>query len=200
MKLTWGKWALVRDETSIDVERLTPNNLEKIYIALQDMRRLFRSRNRSMLDQGNKGNPTEQQMFFINLLDKTRFYFDNKISRFQLRYGLRRDDNFGERLASRVLQWRLRLQNLEALLSSFPTIANDVLPLEQQDESKFYHPPNPFSNTKEIFVATISNIASKTSRIWLRSTPFSSTKRPARLLIMWPMTTPSWPTRLTMTP
>ncbi|KUI60943.1 MYND-type zinc finger protein MUB1 [Cytospora mali] len=131
-------WTLVRDETGIDIERLTPSNVEKIYVAFQDMRILFRTRKRRKYPHPQEEDVTDEQMFFIDLLDATRFRFSNRISRFQLHYGLRRDDDFGERLATRVVQWRLRLQDPDDLLFELPQIGPDVLPVEQQDENFKY--------------------------------------------------------------
>ncbi|ROV96559.1 hypothetical protein VMCG_07817 [Cytospora schulzeri] len=127
-------WALVRDETGIDIERLTPNNIEKIYVAFQDMRRLFKTKYRYRYPGSQKDGIPDAQIFFIDLLDKSHCRFTNRTSRFQLHYGLRRDENFGERMASRVLQWRLRLQHPEDLLLEFPQMGLDVLPIEQQDD------------------------------------------------------------------
>lgn len=111
---------MIRDETGIDIECLTPINVEKTYVAFQDMRRLFKIRNRYKYHNTQKGGMTDDQIFFMDLLDDNHSRVLNGFSRFQLQYGLRRDDNFGERMASRVLQWRSRMKSPEDLLFAFP--------------------------------------------------------------------------------
>ncbi|KUI66331.1 hypothetical protein VM1G_02236 [Cytospora mali] len=148
-------WTLVRDETGIEIERLTASTVEKIYVAFQDMRILFRTRKRRKYPLPQDEDITDEQMFFIDLLDATRFRFSNRISRFQLHYGLRRDDNFGERLATRVMQWRLRLQDPDDLLYELPQVGPDFLPVEQQDEN--------FKNMADKYALLFNKTSSKTA-------------------------------------
>ena len=102
------------------------------------MRLLFKKEHRDKYPRPEKDGMTDEETFFIKLLDATRDRMYTRHSRFQLHYGLRRDNNFGERMASRVLQWRLRIQDFNQLLVRFPQIARDVLPVEKQDASKFH--------------------------------------------------------------
>lgn len=136
-KLTLEKWKLVRDQTGLqtgsDPDVVSPNYIKMLYSAFRDGRRLFKKTHRAKYPSKDI---TDEQAFFIDLLDDIQRRFTNGYSRFQLHYGLRRDDNFGERMASRILQWRLRLENSDDLLISSPQIAHDVLPVDQQDQSR----------------------------------------------------------------
>ncbi|KAK7730581.1 hypothetical protein SLS53_008971 [Cytospora paraplurivora] len=150
-------WALVRDECGIKSERLTPNNVEKIYKAFQDMRVLYQKHQHRKYPAAEKGPVADENIFFIDLLDETGIRFYEGYSRFQLHYGLRRDDNFGERMASRVLQWRLRLKEPKRreLLLGFPKMAHDVLPIEKQDGN--------FKQMAENYALQFDKVSCKTS-------------------------------------
>lgn len=102
------------------------------------MRRLFKTRYRAKYPHPDDRKLTDQEKFFIDLIDNTRFHVSHGLSRFQLHYGLRRDDNFGERMASRVIQWRSRLEYPEKILSDLPELGDDIVPMGMQNESEFY--------------------------------------------------------------
>ncbi|ROV90392.1 hypothetical protein VPNG_10032 [Cytospora leucostoma] len=155
-KQEFRKWALVRDECGIKSERLTPNNVEKIYKAFQGMRVLYQKHHHQKYPAAEEGPIPDENRFFIKLVDETGIRFDEGYSRFQLHYGLRRDDNFGERMASRVAQWRNHLKepNQRKLLVDFPKMAPDVLPVKHQD--------NNFKQMAEKYALRFNKVSCKT--------------------------------------
>lgn len=116
---------------------MTYGGLRRLWELMRDARRYYKLMHPHAVMPCDV-NITDKERFFLECIDRQDDYYKLGISRFQVEYGLRDDDNFAVRLATRTLQWRIIKDAPDAMRTAWPAQGVDVAPLVQWDRGAWF--------------------------------------------------------------